>query len=96
MEIPGPAPRRGGQRLACVPLMLARGDSYALMPADEDALAFGDHLLFCGRAAAASAMAWTLQNTKALTYVLTGREVPETTAWRWVDAMLKRARLQAR
>jgi Trk K+ transport system NAD-binding subunit len=86
-------PRDRGQRLPCLPLMLARGDSYGLMPGDDEALVFGDHLLFCGRTTAASAMAWTLQNSKALTYVLTGREVPETTVWRWVDALLRRARL---
>jgi len=89
-------PRDRGQRLSCVPLMLARGDVRTLMPGNEEPLAFGDHLLFCGRGGAASAMAWTLQNAKALTYVLTGREVPETLVWRWVDEMLRRARLPVR
>jgi voltage-gated potassium channel len=50
----------------------------------------GDHLLFCGKHGAASAMQWTLQNDKVLHYLLTGREMPETWVWEWIDRRLAR------
>jgi Trk K+ transport system NAD-binding subunit len=78
------------EALPCIPLMLARGDHAQLLPAEDAAVQAGDHLLLCGRAAAASAMEWTLQNDKVLHYVLTGREMPETWVWRWIDRKLAR------
>ena len=43
-----------------------------------------------GEPAAASAMEWTLQNDKVLHYLLTGREMPETWIWQWIDRSLAR------
>jgi hypothetical protein len=35
-------------------------------------------------------MEWTLMNHKVLHYILTGREMPETWVWRWIDRRLLR------
>jgi hypothetical protein len=35
-------------------------------------------------------MDWTLQNDKVLHYLLTGREMPETWVWQWIDRRLAR------
>jgi voltage-gated potassium channel Kch len=78
------------QVLPCIPLMLSRGDHAQLLPSEVARVEIGDHLLFCGKTSAASAMDWTLQNDKVLHYVLTGREMPETWIWQWIDRRLAR------
>lgn len=78
------------QVLPCIPLMLSRGDHAQLLPSEVARVEIGDHLLFCGKTTAASAMDWTLQNDKVLHYVLTGREMPETWIWQWIDRRLAR------
>jgi len=81
-------PHDRGESLRCIPLMLARGDHVQMLPSEVARVELGDHLLCCGRASALSAMEWTLQNSKVLHYVLTGREMPETWVWRWIDDKL--------
>jgi Trk K+ transport system NAD-binding subunit len=78
------------QVLPCIPLMLSRADHAQLLPSELARVEIGDHLLFCGKTTAASAMDWTLQNEKVLHYVLTGREMPETWIWQWIDRRLAR------
>jgi Trk K+ transport system NAD-binding subunit len=78
------------QVLPCIPLMLSRGDHGQLLPSEVARVEIGDHLLFCGKPAAASAIEWTLQNDKVLHYLLTGREMPETWVWQWIDRRLAR------
>jgi hypothetical protein len=78
------------QVLPCIPLMLSRGDHGQLLPSEVARVEIGDHLLFCGKPAAASAMDWTLQNDKVLHYLLTGSEMPETWVWQWIDRRLAR------
>jgi voltage-gated potassium channel len=76
--------------LPCIPLMLSRGDHAQLLPSAVARVEVGDHLLFCGKHGAAPAMRWTLQNDKVLHYLLTGREMPETWVWEWIDRRLAR------
>jgi hypothetical protein len=70
--------------------MLSRDDHGQLLPSEVARVEVGDHLLFCGKSSAASAMEWTLQNDKVLHYLLTGREMPETWVWQWIDRRLAR------
>ena len=83
-------PHDRAQALPCVPLLLSRADHGQLLPSEVASVEIGDHLLFCGKAAAASAMEWTLRNDKVLHYLLTGREMPETWVWQWIDRRLAR------
>jgi Trk K+ transport system NAD-binding subunit len=83
-------PHDRAQTLPCIALMSSRGDHAQLLPAELARVEAGDHLLFCGKPAAASAMQWTLQNDKVLHYLLTGREMPETWIWQWIDRRLAR------
>ena len=76
--------------LRCVPLLLARGDSVTLMPADDEPLGFGDRLLFCGLGRAETLMTWTLQDDRVLDYVLTGRQVTQGHVWRWLERRARR------
>jgi len=83
-------PRNREETLPCIPLMLARGEHLQMLPSEVARVEVGDYLLFCGRASAWAAMEWTLVNHKVLHYILTGREMPETWAWRWIDRRLLR------
>jgi len=84
-------PRRREARLPCLALLLLRAGEEVPLPADTLSLRRGDTLLFCGRAGAASSMAWTLQNHNALSYVVTGLERPDGTVWRWLARISPRA-----
>jgi len=83
-------PHDRAETLPCIALMLSRGDHAQLLPSELAPVEAGDHFLFCGKPAAASAMEWTLQNDKVLHYLLTGREMPETWIWQWIDRRLAR------
>ncbi len=76
-------PAAGDAMLACVPLMLERGHEPIVLPDGEVNLRSGDRLLFCGAPQARRAQAPVLHDYKELTYVLTGRDAPGGTVWRW-------------
>lgn len=76
------------ERLPVIPLLLARNDQRELLPNDDLALRIGDRLLFCGRAGAYSRMRWTLQNEHALSYIVSGANIPQGAVWRGISALL--------
>lgn len=76
-------PAAGDAMLACVPLMLERGHEPIVLPDGEVNLRSGDRLLFCGAPQARRAQAPVLHDYNALTYMLTGRDAPGGTVWRW-------------
>jgi hypothetical protein len=78
-------PRDRHRRLPCVALLLARGETITLTPADDQPLGFGDRLLFCGQGRGTDPMVWSLQDDRVLTYVLTGRQLPQAWIWRWLE-----------
>jgi hypothetical protein len=83
-------PRDRAQMLPCIPLMQSRGDHAQLLPSEVERVEIGEHLLLCGKPAAVSAMEWTLQSDKVLHDLLTGREMPKTWVWQWIDRRLAR------
>jgi len=70
-------------RLNLVPLLLLRDGVPMLMPPVATALRTGDRILFCGTPDARSALPILLNNSKTLTYVIDGIEVPDSVVWRW-------------
>jgi voltage-gated potassium channel len=76
------------QRLAALPLLLARGNDRIALPAEQELLAAGDRLLFCGRADAVGRQRWVLRNRNALAYVTTGDRRPGGLLWRWLNQRL--------
>jgi len=77
------------QRLELVPLMLSRNNQQTLVPPSSTLLLEGDRILFCGRTAAKSALPSVLNNTKALTYIVDGIEIPDSYVWRWLTSKIK-------
>ena len=70
------------EQVEAVPLMLTRGDTSTVTPADDTALLVGDTLLLAGRASARRAMESTLLVDAATAYVLTGEQVGSSWVWR--------------
>lgn len=75
-------PHNRDRRLPALPLMLQRGEGQVLLPPDDEALAAGDRLLFCGRHHAEREMAWSVRNYNAFFYALTGVDAPVGYLWR--------------
>lgn len=70
-------------RLSCLPLLLLRKQQEPILfPDDEEPLEAGDQLLFAGKNGAYDRMKWTLQNSNALRYVLTGTESASGYFWK--------------
>lgn len=77
-------PANRDEHLDLVPLMLTRSNEKILIPDLNTPLIEGDRILLCGRPEAKSALINTLNNTKTLTYIIDGIEVPNSIVWRWV------------
>jgi Trk K+ transport system NAD-binding subunit len=76
--------------LACIPLLLKRGEAETLLPEPKTLLQDGDRLLFCGESHARNQQVLCLNNFNVLSFLLTGRNLPGGAVWRW----LERARLR--
>lgn len=76
-------PANRDEQLNLVPLLLARNNEQILIPDLTTPLMQGDQILLCGRASAKSSLSLSLNNTKALTYVIDGIEIPNSIVWRW-------------
>ena len=76
-------PADRSKRLNLVPLLLSRENIPMLVPPVATALHIGDRILFCGTPDARSGLKTLLNNTKTLTYIVDGIEVPDSIVWRW-------------
>jgi len=81
-------PADRNNRLNLVPLLLLRGNVPMLVPPPSTALQPGDRVLFCGIPDARSALNISINNTKALNYIVDGIEVPDAIIWRWLKNKL--------
>jgi len=84
-------PAERESRLPCVPLLLKRGGAETLLPDEAVLLQPGDRILFCARPGTRQRLIATLRDRNVLTYVLTGRDVPGGSLWRWLEARRRRA-----
>lgn len=78
-------PAARDETLACVPLLLKRGETEILIPAPDCLLQVGDRVLFCGERQTRHLQSLCLNNFGLLGYLLTGQNVPGSTIWRWLD-----------
>lgn len=83
-------PADRSKALNLVPLLLLRDNVPMLVPPIASGLRVGDQILFCGTADARSGLNISVNNSKALTYIVDGIEVPDSLVWRWVKGFLAR------
>ncbi len=78
-------PANWSETLATLPLLLVRKQRAILLPDSNTPLEKNDQILFCGAAGIARRQILTLHNDNTLSYVLSGREAPGGSVWRWVE-----------
>lgn len=81
-------PANRNNRLNLVPLLLLRDNVPMLVPPPSTALKLGDRILFCGIPDARSALNISINNSKMLTYIVDGIEVPDSMVWCWLKKKL--------
>lgn len=82
-------PANRNNRLNLVPLLLLRDNVPMLVPPPSTALRPGDRVLFCGIPDARSALNISINNSKMLTYIVDGIEVPDSMVWCWLKKKLQ-------
>ena len=82
-------PSDRSKALNLVPLLLLRDNIPMLVPPVATDLRIGDQILFCGTADAKSGLNISVNNIKALTYIIDGIEVPDSWVWRWFKGFLR-------
>jgi Trk K+ transport system NAD-binding subunit len=82
-------PANRNNRLNLVPLLLLRDNVPMLVPPPSTALRLGDRVLFCGIPDARSALNISINNSKMLTYIVDGIEVPDSMVWCWLKKKLQ-------
>jgi len=84
-------PANRNDQLELVPILLLRNNVPSLVPDPSTRLKAGDRILFCGSPETKSTLPSILNNTKTLTYIIDGIEVPNSLVWRWLEKKFKRA-----
>jgi len=77
-------PSNRHDKLACIPLLLKRGQAETLVPDNDTPLLDGDRILFCGEAHTRRQQALGLHDYNTLNYLLTGNQAPGGLIWRWL------------
>ncbi|BAN35031.1 TrkA-N domain protein [Sulfuricella denitrificans skB26] len=77
-------PRNRDECLPCIALLIKRGDAEILLPADDEMLRRGDHILLCGRDGAGQQMEWIAKNHNVFNYLYSGEERASGSVWRWL------------
>lgn len=75
--------------LACVALLLKRGDELFLLPDDNTEIRAFDQLLFCGLRKVKHAMSPTLTDLTILNYVMTSKNEPQSYIWKKLTHLLQ-------
>jgi voltage-gated potassium channel len=81
-------PANRNKQLHLMPLLLIRNNEQILVPHPSTLLEMNDRILFCGTATAKAVQPLLLNNTKIMTYVVDGIEVPDSLVWRYLKKKL--------
>ena len=79
------------QKLAMMPLLLCRDQHFELLPDSNTRLQANDRILFCGLDSAKDALILLVDNLKALTFIIDGKEIADSFIWRWLRKRLGNA-----
>lgn len=78
-------PSNRDERLACLPVYIARETDSITLPGDDELIETGDQVLFAGTPSARRAQWAALRNVNVRDYLLNGVDVPDGWIWRWLD-----------
>jgi voltage-gated potassium channel len=77
-------PAKGEALLAIVPIMLVRGEQRLLLPDLNMEVKVGDKILCCGQDSAKSTQKYLINDIRSMSYLVTGKELPDTLIGRWI------------
>jgi Trk K+ transport system NAD-binding subunit len=78
------------KKLACMALLLKRGDELMLLPEDDTELKAFDQLLFCGLRKVKHTMSPTLKDLSILNYVMTSKSEPQSYIWKKITRLMRK------
>lgn len=77
-------PNDRGERLACLPLMVQRGEAQHIAPGDGFVVEEGDEILFCSTPPVEHQICASVMNDYTLTYLCTGESPTRSALLRWL------------
>ncbi|VAW51002.1 Potassium channel protein [hydrothermal vent metagenome] len=83
-------PTTHSKNLACVPLLLKRGETLQLLPDENIELKAFDQLLFCGLRKVKHSMSPMLTDLNLLNYVMTSKNEPQSYVWKKITRYFQR------
>ena len=78
-------PGSGETHLAIVPIMLVRGEEKIMLPDLDTEIQMGDRILCCGQDSAKSVQKYLINDVRTMSYLVTGKELPDTLIGRWLS-----------
>jgi len=78
------------RNLACVTLLLKRGEHIQLLPDENTELKALDELLFCGTRKVKDSMSPILTDLSLLNYVMTSKNEPQSYIWRKITRLMQK------
>lgn len=76
------------KELKLVPLLLVRDEVSMLVPDKETIIVKGDCILCCGTYDAKMTLPASINNNTTFNYIMTGREVPDSVVWRFIQRLI--------
>jgi len=70
--------------LACMPLVIERGQNRIMLPHHNESLVLGDDILFCGTEFGETLLSATMNNSYTLDYLISGDDKPRGYFFRWL------------
>jgi len=77
-------PRDRQCQLNCIPLLIKHKKQFRLLPDNEESLALGDEVLFCGDNESMHLMYWSSSNVNAFQYIACGEEYFSGYVWKFL------------
>jgi voltage-gated potassium channel len=81
------SPRERDRKLACVPLVLKRGEGTTMLPGDEIGMAVGDEILMCSRRGVDQSIKANLANIYTVEYLVTGDSPARGFVMNWIASL---------
>ncbi len=81
--------------LACMALVIERGQNKIMLPREDESLVPGDDILFCGTEFGETLLSATMNNSYTLDYLVKGYDMPRSYFFRWLADHWLSNRLQS-
>jgi hypothetical protein len=77
-----------------MPFSIVRGENRIMLPSENELLAGGDEVLFCGTEHGERMLSASMNNAYTLDYLITGRDKPRGYLFRWFENRFNRVSME--